>query len=142
MMTSGFISLSSSPFSLCPAFQIWGYLSQFLKRLFLHDTSKGKPEEMGSISAYIFNVLLTSPHAVIAGECLLDLSLSYSSCSPVLTVNGGVVVENLERNFCPRNQHELFALSCSFSFSNPFSAFCEVKKKLRPASEGFPGFVA
>lgn len=48
----------------CPALQIGGYLSLFLKRLFLHGITKGKLEETGSILAYLFNVLLTSPNAV------------------------------------------------------------------------------
>lgn len=43
--------------SLLPV-QIWGHLSQFLERLFLHDITKSKLEEMGNILTYIFKVLL------------------------------------------------------------------------------------
>lgn len=57
----------------CHALWIWGYLSLFLKRAFLHGLTKGKQEEMGSIVAYVFNILLTSPDA--ANSRKMDLPI-------------------------------------------------------------------
>lgn len=144
MMTSGFVSSSFSPFSPCPALPFR-----------FGDTWACSWRESSSMALPKVNVrkwavfwptyLMSFWHHLMLSIAGKWTALSYSFCSPLLTINGGVVVENLDRNFWSRNRQELFALSCSFSISNlyhPFPVFYKVKKKLKSASERFHAFVA